>query len=33
MYEKYLEQLEEAGKSVTSKIVPSAAIKTMFLTF
>lgn len=33
MYEKYLEQLEEAGKSVTSKSVPSTAIKTMFLTF
>ena len=27
MYEKYLEQLEEAGKSVTLKNVPSTAIK------
>ena len=31
MYEKYLEQLEEAGKSVTLKNVPSTAIKTMFV--
>ena len=33
MYEKYLEQLEEAGKSVTLKNVPSTAIKTMSLIF
>ena len=33
MYEKYLEQLEEAGKSVTLKNVPSTAIKIMFLIF
>ena len=33
MYEKYLEQLEEAGKTVTLKNVPSTAIKTMSLIF
>jgi hypothetical protein len=33
IYEKYLEQLEEAGKSVTLKNVPSTAIKTMSLIF
>ena len=33
MYEKYLEQLEEAGKIRNlKKNVPSTAIKTMFLT-
>lgn len=30
MYEKYLLQLEEAGKSVTSKSVLLTATKTMF---